>query len=92
MFSLQDGGSEPIRIQVSLNNVPTDMVLDTGASLSFISQATYRELQSHGPTAPLEPSTARLQTYTGEVIPVVGTAQLAVSRYETTVLLYLYKW
>ena len=84
MFSLQDGGSEPIRIQVSLNNVPTDMVLDTGASLSIISQSTYRELQSHGPTASLEPSTARLQTYTGEVIPVVGTAQLAV-RYETTV-------
>ena len=53
MFSLQDGGSEPIRIQVSLNNVPTDMVLDTGASLSIISQSTYRELQSHGPTAPL---------------------------------------
>ena len=74
MFSLQDGGSEPIRIQVSLNNVPTDMVLDTGASLSIISQSTYRELQSHGPTASLEPSTARLQTYTGEVIPVVGTA------------------
>ena len=57
MFSLQDGGSEPIRIQVSLNNVPTDMVLDTGASLSIISQSTYRELQSHGPTASLEPST-----------------------------------
>jgi len=42
------------------------MQLDTGASLSLMSETTFRELRS------LESSEVRLSSYSGESIPVVG--------------------
>ena len=78
MFTLEDQSNEPTRMQVLLNDVPVDMVLDTGASLSIISQATFNRLKQHDATLTLHPSATRLLTYTGEPIPVVGATNMIV--------------
>ncbi len=57
--------------------------MDTGASLSIISRATFDRINNYSPTVSLAPSSARLQTYTCELLPVVGSTQLS-ARYENT--------
>ena len=76
MFTLEDQSNEPTRMQVLLNDVPVDMVLDTGASLSIISQMTFNRLKQHDATLTLHPSSTQLLTYTGEPIPVVGVTSM----------------
>ena len=78
MFTLEDQSNEPTRIQVLLNDIPVDVVLHTGASLSIISQATFNRLKQHDATLTLHPSATRLLTYTGEPIPVVGATNMTV--------------
>ena len=50
------------------------MELDTGASVSVLSNTTYLDLQRQGHTLPLQPSPVKvkLESYTGDTIPVVG--------------------
>ena len=50
------------------------MEIDTGASLSLISQTTYSQLWPEGGAPALEKSTFRLRTYTGEELKLVGKA------------------
>ena len=58
------------------------MEVDTGATLSVISKATYNRAWREEPP-PLAPSTARLRTYTGEEIPVMGEIEVDVChRYQ----------
>ena len=84
MYNINDQSNEPTRLELSLNDVPIKMIMDTGASLSIISRATYDRIKEHSPSVTLTPSSARLQTYTGQLIPVVGATQLSV-RYGSTV-------
>ena len=58
-----------IVLNVHLNDISIQMELDTGASVSIISLATYNHLQS----SPLESSDIKLKTYSGEVINVLGS-------------------
>ena len=39
LFTLQSSDQNPITVQVELNKVPTEMELDTGASLSLINKS-----------------------------------------------------
>ena len=52
------------------------MELDTGASLSIMSKNTFHE---HWPNRPLEATTRKLRTYTGETIEVFGIARVQVT-------------
>ena len=51
------------------------MEVDTGATLSVISKATYDRAWREEPP-PLAPSTTRLRTYTGEEVPVKGEIEV----------------
>ncbi len=51
------------------------MEVDTGASLSVVSETTFARLW---PGRSLEPSTVQLKTYTGEALQVLGSAQVHV--------------
>ena len=62
------------------------MELDTGASLSIMSKNTFRK---HWPSRPLESTTRKLTTYTGETIDVLGTAQVQVTHGENSAELEL---
>ena len=48
------------------------MELDTGASVSVLSNTTYLDLQRQGHALPLQPSPVKLKSYTGDTIPVLG--------------------
>jgi len=78
MFTPEDQSNEPTRMQVLLNDVHVDMVLDTGASLSIISQMMFNRLKQHNASLTLHPSATQLLTYTGEPIPVVGVTNMTV--------------
>ena len=78
MFPLQTKKYKPIYVTVQVNNAPLRMEVDTGATLSVISDATYHQLWEDKP-APLSNSNVRLRTYTGEDIPVTGTLEVEVS-------------
>ena len=58
-------------MHVSLDGVLTEMEVDTGASLSVISEETLASVRK-GPCFPLRKSTKKLKTYTGEEIPMLG--------------------
>ena len=79
MFTLTDKFYDPIVIQVTINGVPIKMEMDTGASVSVISKATYQMISSRTGIEKLQESTVKLKTYTGEPIPVLGTVSVKVS-------------
>ena len=60
-----------------INNHPIPMELDTGASVSVISESIYNTVLKD--TVPLESTDISLHVYMGEELPVLGVATVAVS-------------
>ena len=58
----------PIIVDLSINGTPTQMEVDTGASLSIVSENIFDYILSGD----------KLKTYTGELINRVGTATVRV--------------
>ena len=67
--------SKPLQVEVVINGQPLSMELDTGAAVTLVSEETF---QSKWSNVTLQPSTARLHTYSGEPLPVVGQAEVKV--------------
>ena len=67
--------SKPLQVEVVINGQPLSMELDTGAVVTLVSEETF---QSKWSNVTLQPSTARLHTYSGEPLPVVGQAEVQV--------------
>ena len=80
MFPLRNSKYDPIYIMLTVNNTPIRMEVDTGATLSVISEATYRETWGTEQPA-LSRSRAKLKTYTGEEIPVMGVVEVMVRHH-----------
>ncbi len=70
MFYAATPRTDPIRVTLSLNTVDHSMEVDTGATLSVISERTYNTLWSGEQAPTLRPSSSRLKMYTGEPIKV----------------------
>lgn len=64
--------------KVQLENKPVKMEIDTGASLSVISQKTLNNILDQGAKINMEPCDRKLRTYLGEPIPVVGQCTVKV--------------
>ena len=62
----------PITVSLRVNQVETTMEVDTGASVSIMSETTYQKLWPEG-NFPLQPSDAKLRTYTGESLCILGS-------------------
>ena len=77
--NMTDGCSDAWRVVVRANGVDLPMEIDTGASVSVINEETYRTSWSAKQCPPLQPTNARLRSYTGEQIGVLGTIVLSVS-------------
>jgi len=71
--------SSPIFITVKLNGVDLTMELDTGATLSLISERTYKDLFPTEIAPCLQTSKAQLKTYTGEAIKLLGNIVVDVT-------------
>ena len=79
-FQLSDHVSKPICVTVQANRRSLDMEVDTGASLSIISEevgylATWPEQER----PPLEPTRVKLRTYSGDIIRAIGVLNVTVA-------------
>lgn len=68
--------TKPMKVEVKLDGKPLRMELDTGASVSPVSEATFRSLYKY---RPIPQSGVRLRTYSGEMLKVVGETEVLVS-------------
>ena len=82
LFTLESNGQNPIIVQVELNQVLTEMEVDTGSSLSLINKSTYDSIASKNHIQPLQKSKVKLKTYTGELVGILGTAKVEVTHGE----------
>ena len=65
-------------VELTLNKANVVMEVDTGLSVSLLSESTYRRLWTAATRPPLLPSDARLHTYSGELIKFLGTTSVTV--------------
>ena len=77
---LKQTGSKlpPLRVSLQLDDCKITMEVDTGASVSIMSEDTYRKIW---PKKRLIESSVKLQTYSKEPLPVVGARDVFV-QYE----------
>ena len=68
-----------INVELKINSTEVVMELDTGASLTIMSEKTLKQKLPH---LELEPSAVILKTYSGEQLKVLGQAQVKVT-YKT---------
>ena len=76
MYNLLGPQTNPIQVTVSIENQD---VLMAGALLSVISETTHKLLSS---VPPLQPTQAKLCTYTGESLGVLGSISVSVQHNE----------
>ena len=72
------GITPPILVTLQLNGQDLTMELNTGATLSIVSEKTYQSLFFSQAPPQLKPSTAQLKTYTGEVLRILGEITVTV--------------
>ena len=63
---------------VKLNGVDLEIELDTGASISIISEPTYNKLWPQGKAPAIQESQVKMKTYSGEQLPVKGVIKVEV--------------
>ena len=76
----------PYKVTLTIEGKPVQMDIDTGASLSLISEQTFLELW---PSATLQQTSIQLKTYTGTPVKVVGVLNATVCYEQQTVTLPL---
>ena len=72
------GTTLPVLVTLQLNGQDLTMELDTGATLSIVSEKTYQSLFSPHAAPQLKPSTAQLKTYMEEVLQILGEITVTV--------------
>ena len=75
LFTVAGSSQDPILVEVIINGTPVQMELDTGASLSLLSKSTYEQI----PSLKLQPTFVQLKAYTGEVVQILGEANVTVN-------------
>ena len=78
LFTITAGGQNPILLQVTINQTPVQMELDTGASLSLINKQTFDVIADHSHIT-LRTTDVHLKTYTGEALEILGEADVTVN-------------
>ena len=76
MFAVHGPHSQSILIPVDLNGKSLQMELDTGATVSIMSQLKFASLF---PSTQIPHSKVTLQTYTGEPMEVLGEVPVQVT-------------
>ena len=79
LFTFCSKRTAPYKVQLNVAGQVMEMEVDTGASLSVISEKMYNNLSSEGRVPPLEKSEIVLRTYTGEEVKPKGSCTVNVS-------------
>ena len=74
MYNVQSPSCRQMSVEINIDEKPVRMEVDTGATLSIMSHNTYLETEETAP--PIESNNAKLSTYTGQRIAVVGTVDV----------------
>ena len=77
LYHVSAGTAAPICAIVKVNGTNLRMEVDTGASLSLVSEATYLNLWQSNPPQ-LQPTEKVLSTYSGESLEVLGSLSVFV--------------
>ena len=78
LFTVTQSATQPLSATFQLNGVDLVMDIDTGASVSIISQQTFKELWGQDSHPALQHCGIRLRTCTGELLPIKGETQVEV--------------
>ena len=82
LFHIHQEKPEPsIMVPVKVNGISFSMELDTGASVSIMSEEACRR---RFPKVPLEESQIKLKTYTGEALEIIRQALVEVTYQDQT--------
>ena len=79
MLSFGSTCSSPYRVNININGKPLNMEIDTGASLSVMSDTMYQELWGEGGQPSLVKKGVVLRTYRGKEVRPEGSAAVRVS-------------
>ena len=80
VFHLSPPSHKPIIVDVSIDQVPLTMEVDTGASCSIISQEVFENMwPDRSARPPLKESSRRLLTYMRDEVPLAGVANVSVT-------------
>ena len=79
---------KPIFVTVAINSVPTEMEVDTGASVTVMGETKFHEIFKDCKPK-LESTNIKLRTYTGEFITAKGVSEVNVTYENQSVLLPL---
>lgn len=75
MFQVKAGVDNPLEVNLTMEGRHLRMELDTGAAKSLVSEKTYENLFQNWP---LQPATAKLHTYSCEMLKVLGQQEVEV--------------
>ncbi|UYV78194.1 K02A2.6-like [Cordylochernes scorpioides] len=75
--------TDPIKIEVQINDKILSFEYDTGSAYSLISESTRRFFRLPNP-CPADPLRVKLATYSGQPLPVLGTLDVPVQYQNST--------
>ncbi|UYV62952.1 K02A2.6-like [Cordylochernes scorpioides] len=75
--------TDPIKIEVQINDKILSLEYDTGSAYSLISESTRRFFKLPNP-CPADPLRVKLATYSGQPLPVLGTLDVPVQYQNST--------
>ena len=78
IYNLTGPPVKPLVVSVKLNSVELEMELDTGASISAISEATYNGLRPQGKAPAIQESQVKLKTDSGEQLSMKRAIEVEV--------------
>ena len=82
LFNVRCSPSKPFVVILKIDGENLPMEVDTGASMTLISKATFDKLWNPQNAPSLQPTSSKLRTYIGEHIEVLGAANVNVSFQE----------
>ncbi len=82
LFKVIDQQSKPLRTTLKVDEKDLLMEVNTGASVSLISETTFQEVWGKDATLLIQPAKVKLCTYTGQEISVVGSTVVRVQSDE----------
>ena len=78
LFPVSDQQAKPVLMTVWVDGKELCMEVDTGASVSLVSEATVEKLWGKERLSQLQSSKVKLRTYTGQNISVIGSTMVKV--------------
>ena len=78
----EENNSKPIATKLSVAGANVEFQIDTGASVSIMSETAYMHTWNAASRPKVYPSTTVLRTYTGQSIPIKGECEVIVKHGE----------